>query len=148
LCPSIGRQKTNQELSLRTPAGAKNSAVSPWCSPIKLKNLTTPISGECLFYKEIPRIFWPIAKYFQYELKSSHISFSAIHKRMPVIGISMSSPTSGFRKWSEAHDPKTPAARVVAGEAAVIPVPDLDQGMMTPEEQPHRPWLVPGAGTL
>jgi hypothetical protein len=43
---------------------------------------------------------------------------------------------SEFRKWSEAHDPKVAAARAVAGEAAVIPVPDLDQGMMTPEE--HR----------
>jgi hypothetical protein len=62
--------------------------------------------------------------------------------------ISMSTPTSGFRKWSEAHDSKTAAARAVAGEVAVIPVPNLDQGRMTPDEQPHRPWLVPGAGTL
>jgi hypothetical protein len=67
---------------------------------------------------------------------------------MPIMGISMSNPTSGFRKWSEAHDPKIADARGVAGEAAVIPVPDLDQGMMTPEEQPYRPWLVPGSGTL
>ena len=67
---------------------------------------------------------------------------------MPVMGVSMRSPTSGFRKWSEAHDPKIAAARAVAAEAALIPVPDLDQGMMTPEEQPNRPWLVPGAGTL
>jgi hypothetical protein len=74
--------------------------------------------------------------------------FLKLKKRMPVMGISMRSPTSGFRKWSEAHDPKIAAARAVAAEAAVIPVPDLDQGMMTPEEQPHRPWLVPGAGTL
>ena len=43
------------------------------------------------------------------------------------MGISMSSPTSGFRKWSEAHDPKIRDARAVAGEAAVIPVPALDQ---------------------
>jgi hypothetical protein len=64
------------------------------------------------------------------------------------MAISMITPTSGFRKWSEAHDPKTAAARAVAGKAAVISVPDLDQGMMTPGEQPHRPWLVPGAGTL
>jgi hypothetical protein len=61
------------------------------------------------------------------------------------MGISINSPTSGFRKWSEAHDPKVAGARAVA---AVIAVPDLDQGMMTPDEQPHRPWLVPGAGTL
>jgi hypothetical protein len=64
------------------------------------------------------------------------------------MGISMRSPTSGFRKWSEAHDPKVAAARAAAGEAAVISVPDLDQAMMTREDQPHRPWLVPGAGTL
>ena len=64
------------------------------------------------------------------------------------MGISMSSPTSGFRKWSEAHDPKIAAARAVAAKVAVISVPDPDQGIMTPDEQPHRPWLVPGAGTL
>lgn len=64
------------------------------------------------------------------------------------MGISMRSPTSGFRKWSEAHDPKVAAARAAAGEAAVISVPDLDQAMMAPEDQPHRPWLVPGAGML
>jgi hypothetical protein len=64
------------------------------------------------------------------------------------MGVSMSSPTSGFRKWSEAHDPKIPDARAVAGEAAVIPVPALDQPIKTPEEQPHRPWRVPSAGTL
>jgi hypothetical protein len=64
------------------------------------------------------------------------------------MGISMSSPTSGFRKWSEAHDPKIAGARAVAGEAAVIPVPDLYRGRMTPDEQPHRPWQMPGAGTL
>jgi len=66
------------------------------------------------------------------------------------MGISINSRTSGFRKWSEAHDPKIAAARAVAGEAAVISAPDLDleKGLMTPEEQPHRPWLVPGASTL
>ena len=64
------------------------------------------------------------------------------------MGISMSSPTSGFRKWSEAHDPKIAGAHLAADKPAVIPVPDLDQGMITPEEQPHRPWRVPGAGTL
>jgi hypothetical protein len=89
-----------------------------------------------------------IAKYFQYDLKSSPYMIFCNSERMLVMGISMSSPTSGFRKWSEAHDPKIAGARAVAGEAAVIPVPDLDQGMMTPDEQPHRPWLVPGAGTL
>jgi hypothetical protein len=64
------------------------------------------------------------------------------------MGISMNSRTSGFRKWSEAHDPKIAGARAVAGEAAVISAPELDQRVTTPEEQPHRPWLVPGAGAL
>ena len=67
---------------------------------------------------------------------------------MPVMGISMSSPTSGFRKWSEANDPKIAGARAVAGEPAVIPVPALDQAIIIPEEQPHRPWRESGAGTL
>jgi hypothetical protein len=64
------------------------------------------------------------------------------------MSISMGSPTSGFRKWSEAHDPKITAARAAAAKVAVIPVPDPDQGIATPDERPHRPWLVPGAGTL
>jgi hypothetical protein len=81
-------------------------------------------------------------------LKSSpYIIFSNSEKDASM-GISMSSPTSGFRKWSEAHDPKIAGARAVAGEPAVIPVPALDQAIMTPEEQPHRPLRVPGAGTL
>ena len=62
------------------------------------------------------------------------------------MGISMTVRTSGFRKWSEAHDPKI-AVRAVAAAAAVISAP-VDQGLMTPTEQPHRPWLVPGAGRL
>jgi hypothetical protein len=64
------------------------------------------------------------------------------------MGISMNSRTSGFRKWSEAHDPKIAGAHAAAGEAAVISAPELDQGATTPEGQPHRPWLIPGAGTL
>jgi hypothetical protein len=64
------------------------------------------------------------------------------------MSISMSSPTSGFRKWSEAHDPKIAAARAAAAKVAAVPAPDPDQGAMTPDEQPHRPCLVPGAGTL
>jgi hypothetical protein len=64
-----------------------------------------------------------------------------------MMGISMNSGTSGFRKWSEAHDPKIIAARAAA-EAAVIPAPALDPTVTTAEEQPHCPWLVPGTGTL
>jgi hypothetical protein len=71
-----------------------------------------------------------------------------ISERTPIMGISMNSRTSGFRKWSEAHDPKIAGARAGAGEGGVIAAPDLDQEATTPAEQPHRPWLVPGAGTL
>jgi hypothetical protein len=74
--------------------------------------------------------------------------YSEIQKRTPIMGISMNSRTSGFRKWSEAHDPKIANARAVAVEAAVISAPELDQGVTTQKEQSHRPWLVPGAGTL
>jgi hypothetical protein len=63
------------------------------------------------------------------------------------MGISVNSRTRGFRKWSEAHDPQIANAPAAAA-AAVIPAPELDQGMTTPKEQPHRPWLVPGVGTL
>ena len=49
------------------------------------------------------------------------------------MGISVNSRTSGFRKWSEAHDPKIANARAAA---AVIPAPELDQGVTTPKEQP------------
>ena len=64
------------------------------------------------------------------------------------MAISINSGTSGFRKWSEAHDPKFADARAAAGEAADIPAPEPDQEVTTPKEQPHRPWLVPRAGTL
>ena len=64
------------------------------------------------------------------------------------MAISMNSRTSGFRKWSEAHDPKIAGARPVAGEAAATSTPESDEKATTPEEPPHRPWLVPGAGTL
>lgn len=61
--------------------------------------------------------------------------------------------TSGFRKWSEAHPPKrTGEATARVAEAGVkdgvAAAPDADQRVMVPDEQPHRPWLVPGTGKL
>src|SRR5271154_730603 len=100
------------------------------------------------FLQRGPKNFRPIAKYFQYNLKSSPYIIFRNSEKDARMGISMSNPTSGFRKWSEAHDPKIAGARGVAGENAVIPVPAPDQAIVTPEEQPHRPWRVPGAGTL
>ena len=47
-----------------------------------------------------------------------------------------------FVKWADAHQPeKLGDVCGVAGEGGVIEI-------RAPAEQPHRPWLVPGAGTL
>jgi hypothetical protein len=63
--------------------------------------------------------------------------------------MSINSSTSGFRKWAEAQELKT-SGEVRAGAAKVTGIPgaDADQGVTPPAEQPHRPWLVPGTGTL
>jgi hypothetical protein len=107
------------------------------------------LRAKVIISKEVSKGFLPIKKFCSLSVDGHpHILFSTIQNRMPIMAISMSSPTSGFRKWSEAHDPKIPDARAAAGETAVIPVPALDQPIMTPEEQPHRPWRVPGAGVL
>jgi hypothetical protein len=58
------------------------------------------------------------------------------------------SRTKGFMKWCDAHQERLGGARAVAGEVAVMAAPDLAQAVMTPAEQPHSPWLVPGTGTL
>ena len=59
------------------------------------------------------------------------------------------SRAKGFKKWADVHQPeKLGGARAGAGESGVIAAPDLAQEGTTPAEQPHRPWLVPGAGTL
>jgi hypothetical protein len=64
------------------------------------------------------------------------------------MALSMNS-TSGFRKWSEAQELKRRGeAGAEAGEAAIIPAPGVNQAVMPPGEQPHRPWLVPGAGKI
>jgi hypothetical protein len=102
-----------------------------------------------LLEKDAKKFFPDIRKIVQYNLKNRpHICHSQFQKRTPIVGISMNSRTGGFRKWSVAHDPKITAARAVAGEAAFIPAPELDQTVTTPGVEPHRPWLVPGTGTL
>jgi hypothetical protein len=59
------------------------------------------------------------------------------------------SRAKGFEKWADVHQPeKLGGARAGAGEGGVIAAPDLAEGVTTPAEQPHRPWLVPAAGTL
>jgi hypothetical protein len=66
------------------------------------------------------------------------------------MGISMNPPKmSGFRKWAEIHEPtKIDKAPTGADQGGVIAVADGYQGARTPDQQPHRPWLVPGAGRL
>ena len=60
----------------------------------------------------------------------------------------MNSSTSGFRKWSEAQELKRRGgARAEVGEVA-ISAPGVNQVVMPPGEQPHRPWLAPGAGKI
>jgi hypothetical protein len=61
--------------------------------------------------------------------------------------ISINSRISGFRKWAEAH-PQNHDARAGAIENHVITVADSDEGGKTSDQQPHRPWLVPGIGKL
>jgi hypothetical protein len=65
------------------------------------------------------------------------------------MALSMNSNTSAFREWSEAQELKRRGeARAKAGEGAIILAPGVNQAVMTPGEQPHRPWLVPGAGKI
>ena len=57
----------------------------------------------------------------------------------------MNSLSSGFRKWSDTHQPDHDNDK--AGGGTPIPITDqpVDDPVTTPE-QPHQPWLVPGAG--
>ena len=65
------------------------------------------------------------------------------------MALSINSRTSGFRKWSEAQERNSSGkARAGSGEPAVASGQDVDREVMPPAEQPHRPWLVPGAGKL
>jgi hypothetical protein len=64
------------------------------------------------------------------------------------MGMSINSRISGFRKWVEIHEPaKIDEARTAVSKGAIAEA-DEDQGATTPDQQPHRPWLVPGAGKL
>jgi len=59
------------------------------------------------------------------------------------------SRAKGFKKWADAHQPeRLGRPRTGAGEGGAIAALDLAQGVTPAAEQPHRPWLVPGAGTL
>jgi hypothetical protein len=65
------------------------------------------------------------------------------------MALSINDSTNGFRKWSEAQELKRRGeARAEAGEGVIIPAPGVNQAVVQPGEQPHRPWLVPGAGKI
>jgi len=54
-----------------------------------------------------------------------------------------------FNKWCEVHDAgRKGDSRTGGDDAVIIANQDHDQAVMTPPERPHRPWLVPGVGTL
>jgi hypothetical protein len=52
------------------------------------------------------------------------------------------SRTKGFRKQINKE------VRADEGDREVDADPDLDNRVMSSADRPHRPWLVPGAGTL
>ena len=55
----------------------------------------------------------------------------------------------GFNKWADAHQPEIKNdLRASVGNRLIAASPDQDSPVMTSLERPHRPWLVPGAGTL
>jgi hypothetical protein len=55
--------------------------------------------------------------------------------------------TTGFRKWSDVYQPEiNKDVRADEGDGEVDEDPDLDNRVSA--DRPHRPWLVPGAGTL
>jgi hypothetical protein len=65
------------------------------------------------------------------------------------MSIAINSSTSGFGKWLEAQELKRRGkARAETDEGTIFRGSAVDQGVMPPAEQPHRPWLVPGAGKL
>ena len=55
----------------------------------------------------------------------------------------------GFKKWADAHQPEIENDLGAGGRNGLAAAsPDHDNMAMMSLEQPHRPWLVPGAGTL
>ena len=57
--------------------------------------------------------------------------------------------TKGFRKWADAHPPDSQVDdHAGRGDAAIIADPDVEGAVVTPPEQAHCPWLVPGEGRL
>ena len=55
----------------------------------------------------------------------------------------------GFNKWAAVHQPEIKNDLGASGGSKLAAASrDQDDLVMTSLERPHRPWLVPGAGTL
>ena len=57
----------------------------------------------------------------------------------------------GFENWSIARPPSSnddDDDHPGGATPIALTVPALDEPIMAPPERPHRPWLVPGCGTL
>jgi hypothetical protein len=66
-----------------------------------------------------------------------------------MVGISINSKISGFRKWAEAHPPiRIDEAGTGTMEERVAAATNVAEGGKALDQQPHRPWLVPGLGRL
>jgi hypothetical protein len=67
----------------------------------------------------------------------------------PDVYLAGDSCAKGFRKWADAHEPGiNKDVGAGEGDGVVATDPDLVDAVVTSSERPHRPWLVPGAGTL
>ena len=58
------------------------------------------------------------------------------------------SRANGFNKWCEAHDSGRKVQIRGDADDIILARTDADPTVIAPPELPHRPWLVPGAGTL
>jgi hypothetical protein len=58
----------------------------------------------------------------------------------------MNSLSSGFRKWSDSHQPDHNDDEFGGTTPLPIAEPPVDDPAAI-EEPPHHPWLVPGAGS-
>ncbi len=55
---------------------------------------------------------------------------------------------NGFNKWCDTHDAGRQGDGRARAGGMIVADQAADQVVMTPPQRPHRPWLVPGAGTL
>jgi hypothetical protein len=55
------------------------------------------------------------------------------------------SPASGFKKWSDAREPDNDAYNPGGALPIAVTEPPRDDREAV-QEEPHRPWIVPGVG--